>query len=195
MATTKKESSLHDKLNQIQTTLNAPKNLFNKFGNYAYRNLEGILAGVKPLLRETGCTLTIDDDIVEIGGRIYVKSTATIRYGDEFIYCNGFAREEETKKGMDASQITGAASSYARKYACNGLLAIDDTVDADGFNTHGRDEVKPTPPKQPTKPTTKAKLSDLSKVKESLKKDREATIALLNEKYELTQEQRKELGL
>lgn len=198
MATTKKENqSLQEKLNYIQTTLNAPKNLHNKFGNYYYRNLEGILAGVKPLLKETGCILTITDDIVLIGDRVYVKATASISYGDDSISVNGFAREEETKKGMDASQITGAASSYARKYAANGLFAIDDTVDADGFNTHGKDEVKPqatpqTPPKQPT--PSKPKLTDLTKVKDALTKDKEGTIKLL-EKYDLTPQQKKELGI
>lgn len=192
MSTTKKQS-IQEKLNFIQVNLNAPKNLFNKFGNYAYRNLEGILAGVKPLLKETGCTLTISDNIVEVGGRVYIKSTASLHFEDQVISVDGWAREEETKKGMDASQITGATSSYARKYAANGLFAIDDTVDADGFNTHGKDEVKPKVETQPTQ-QAKPKLTDLTKVKEAMKKDKEGTIRLL-EKYDLTPQQKKELGI
>jgi len=194
MATTKKtQETLEEKLNLIQTTLNAPKNLYNSFGKYSYRNLEGILAGVKPLLKETGCTFVLSDDMVDIGGRIYVRACATISYGGESIDAYGWAREEETKKGMDASQLTGSTSSYARKYAANGLFAIDDTVDADGYNTHGKDEVvKPnnSTTQTPKKPT----ISDLSKVKDALKKDRDATLKML-EKYDITEQQKKELGI
>lgn len=192
MSTTKKQS-IQDKLNFIQVNLNAPKNLFNKFGNYAYRNLEGILAGVKPLLKETGCTLTISDNIVEVGGRVYIKSTVSLHFEEQTISVDGWAREEETKKGMDSSQITGATSSYARKYAANGLFAIDDTVDADGFNTHGKNEVKSKSETQPI-PQSKPKLIDLTKVKQAIAKDREGTVKLL-EKYDLTPQQKKELGI
>jgi hypothetical protein len=191
---TKTKQSLQEKLNFIQVNLNAPKNLYNNFGKYSYRNTEGILAGVKPLLKETNCTLTISDTIIEVGGRVYVRATASLNHESESISVDGWAREEENKKGMDASQLTGATSSYARKYALNGLFAIDDTVDADGYNTHGKDEVvKPSTPKATT--PTKAKLTDLAKVKTALKNNREATIELLNTKYDLTQEQRKELGI
>lgn len=194
MATAKKtQETLEEKLNLIQTTLNAPKNLYNSFGKYSYRNLEGILAGVKPLLKDTGCTFVLSDDMVEVGGRIYVRSCASISYGGETIESYGWAREEESKKGMDASQLTGSTSSYARKYAANGLFAIDDTIDADGYNTHGKDEV--SKPNNSTAPTSKKPtISDLSKVKDALKKDREATLKML-EKYDITTEQRKELGI
>ena len=198
MAAAKKtEETLQEKLNFIQTTLNAPKNLYNSFGKYSYRNLEGILAGVKPLLKETGCTFILSDDIVDVGGRIYVRSCASISYGGECIEAYGWAREEESKKGMDSSQLTGSTSSYARKYAANGLFAIDDTIDADGYNTHGKDEVsKPT--HTSNKPTAsksnKPTISDLSKVKDALKKDREGTLKML-EKYDVTEQQKKELGI
>ena len=194
MATAKKtQETLEEKLNLIQTTLNAPKNLYNSFGKYSYRNLEGILAGVKPLLKDTGCTFVLSDDMVEVGGRIYVRSCASISYGGETIESYGWAREEESKKGMDASQLTGSTSSYARKYAANGLFAIDDTIDADGYNTHGKDEV--SKPNNSTAPThKKPTISDLSKVKDALKKDREATLKML-EKYDITEQQKKELGI
>ena len=119
----------------IQSELKAPKSQFNKFGGYKYRKAEDILEAVKPLLNKQKCTLTITDDIVMIGNRIYVKATATIKNEKgECETTNGWAREEETKKGMDGSQITGASSSYARKYALNGLFAIDDNADSDTTN-------------------------------------------------------------
>lgn len=119
----------------IQSKLKAPKSQFNKFGGYKYRKAEDILEAVKPLLNKQKCTLTITDDIVMVGNRIYVKATATIKNEKgEFETTTGWAREEETKKGMDGSQITGASSSYARKYALNGLFAIDDNADSDTTN-------------------------------------------------------------
>lgn len=119
----------------IQSELKAPKSQFNKFGGYKYRKAEDILEAAKPLLNKQKCTLTITDDIVMVGNRIYVKSTATIKNEKgEFETTTGWAREEETKKGMDGSQITGASSSYARKYALNGLFAIDDNADSDTTN-------------------------------------------------------------
>ena len=121
----------------IQSELKAPKNLFNKFGGYRYRNLEGILEALKPLLKEQKCQLTLEDDVVELGFRVYVKATATITNDKgESVSTSAYAREAETKKGMDDSQITGTASSYARKYACNGLFLIDDTKDADTDEYH-----------------------------------------------------------
>ena len=120
----------------IQSTLNAPKGQYNTFGKYKYRSCEDILGAVKPLLNKFGCTLTISDDVVMVGARIYIKSTATItNSAGEKEVTTAYAREEDQKKGMDASQVTGAASSYARKYALNGLFAIDDTKDADTLNT------------------------------------------------------------
>lgn len=119
----------------IQSELKAPKSQFNKFGGYKYRKAEDILEAVKPLLNKQKCTLTITDDIVMVGNRIYVKATATIKNEKgECETTTGWAREEETKKGMDGSQITGASSSYARKYALNGLFAIDDNADFDTTN-------------------------------------------------------------
>lgn len=126
----------------IQSELKAPKSQFNKFGGYKYRKAEDILEAVKPLLAKQKCTLTITDDVVLIGNRIYVKATATIKNEKgECETTTGWAREEETKKGMDGSQITGASSSYARKYALNGLFAIDDNADSDTTNTGQQDNV------------------------------------------------------
>ena len=119
----------------IQSELKAPKTQFNRFGGYKFRKAEDILEAVKPLLNKQKCTLVITDDIVMVGNRIYVKATATIKNEKgEFETSTGWAREEETKKGMDGSQITGASSSYARKYALNGLFAIDDNADSDTTN-------------------------------------------------------------
>jgi hypothetical protein len=119
-------------MNQIQKALKAPKGQFNSFGKYKYRSCEDIVEAVKPILAELGCHLILSDDVVLVGDRIYVKATATIYNGSEVIgQSTSFAREAADKKGMDDSQITGTASSYARKYALNGLLAIDDTKDAD----------------------------------------------------------------
>ena len=119
----------------IQSELKAPKSQFNKFGGYKYRKAEDILEAVKPLLNKQKCTLTITDDIVMVGNRIYVKATANIKNEKgECETTTGWAREEEQKKGMDGSQITGASSSYARKYALNGLFAIDDNADSDTTN-------------------------------------------------------------
>lgn len=118
----------------VQSQLKAPKSQWNDFGSYYYRNCEDILEAVKPLLKAEGLLLTITDDIVMIGDRFYVKATATLTDGEQSLPCQAFAREEASKKGMDGSQVTGTASSYARKYALNGLLAIDDTKDADTLN-------------------------------------------------------------
>jgi hypothetical protein len=135
MAKAKQGQALSDKLNHIQVTLNAPKNLYNSFGKYKYRNLEGIFEGLKPLLKETGCAVTVSDEIVCVNEMNYIKATATLSNGsDDSISVTGWAREAVSKKGMDDSQITGATSSYARKYAMNGLFAIDDVADADGMD-------------------------------------------------------------
>lgn len=121
----------------IQSNLKAPKNQWNDFGKYSYRNAENILEAVKPLLSEKGCTLTISDEIVQFGDRVYVKATATIKNSSgETESATAFAREPLSKKGQDESQVTGSASSYARKYALNGLFAIDDNKDADELNVN-----------------------------------------------------------
>ena len=127
-------------LADIQAAVKAPKGNFNSFGKYKYRSAEDIVEAVKPVINPLGFWLVLTDEIVEIGGRIYVKSTATLSNGSLHYATQAFAREEEVKKGMDGSQVTGAASSYARKYALNGLFAIDDTKDADAINEH-RDEI------------------------------------------------------
>ena len=126
-------SSLKEKLLAIQTELKAPKGQYNNFGKYKYRSCEDILEAVKPLLAENKVVLTITDEVVDIGSRIYVRACATISdvESDEHFTNVAWAREDEAKKGMDGSQITGTASSYARKYCLNGLFLIDDTKDAD----------------------------------------------------------------
>ena len=122
---------LTQRVGDIQHKLKAPKGQYNSFGKYNYRSCEDILEGVKPLLKEHNLALLIDDEIVQIGERYYVKATAKITDGREFVSATAYAREPDIKKGMDESQITGATSSYARKYALNALLCIDDTKDAD----------------------------------------------------------------
>lgn len=125
-----------EKIVAIQSELKAPKGQYNSFGKYNYRSCEDILEGVKPLLAKHGLVLTIQDSIDLIGDRFYVKATATITDGKEQLSTSAYARESLDKKGMDASQVTGATSSYARKYALNGLLAIDDTKDADTMDNN-----------------------------------------------------------
>ena len=120
-----------ESLIKIQSELVAPKDLYNKFGNYNYRSAESILEAVKPLLSKYGAELTISDDVVLVGDRAYVKATVSITDGKETRTVTAFAREPSEKKGMDSSQITGATSSYARKYALNGLFLIDDNKDSD----------------------------------------------------------------
>ena len=153
----KKEKTIYEKLLAVQNELKAPKDKRNNFGGYNFRSCEGILEAVKPLLQEQGLLLTIKDEVVNIGDRYYVRATALL----DDISSNGeiaitaLAREEEAKKGMDASQITGTASSYARKYALNGLFLIDDTKDTDTDEIHrttqknGQKTNVATPPNQP----------------------------------------------
>lgn len=145
--------NIYEKLLTVQTKLKAPKSQYNAFGKYNYRNCEDILEAVKPLCAEVKAVVRLSDNIVMVGERYYVEATA------HFIDCENenaeitvcaYAREEETKKGMDGSQVTGASSSYARKYALNGLFDIDDTKDSDTTNTHGKESEKPAAKKQPT---------------------------------------------
>ncbi|MBQ9601170.1 MAG: ERF family protein [Neisseriaceae bacterium] len=133
-----------EKLNKIQTELNAPKDAYNSFGKYKYRSAESILQAVKPLLAKQGLILTISDSVIQIAERIYIQATAKITDGKESVETTALAREPLLKKGMDDSQITGATSSYARKYALCGLLAIDDNKDADALNRHEDEEEKIT---------------------------------------------------
>ncbi|NDV93505.1 single-stranded DNA-binding protein [Dysgonomonas sp. 521] len=128
-----------EELIKIQSRLKAPKNQLNKFGNYNYRSCEDILEAVKPLLEEMQCTLVLSDEVKDVGGRVYIEATAilTNEKGKSAIV-KAYAREEETKKGMDAAQITGSASSYARKYALNGLFCIDDSKEIDSEKHENR---------------------------------------------------------
>lgn len=128
---------------KIQTELKAPKTQFNKFGGYQYRSCEDIVEALKPLQEKYKCVVLLNDELVIIGDRYYIRATATIinEKGDK-ISVSALAREPENKKGMDESQITGSSSSYARKYALNGLFAIDDTKDADATNTHDKEPSK-----------------------------------------------------
>lgn len=132
-----------DKLLFVQQKLIAPKSQFNNFGKYAYRSAEDILIAVKPLLNEIGAVITIKDEVLQVGERYYVKATAffqDISLGNG-ISVSAYAREDDEQKGMVGAQLTGSTSSYARKYALNGLLLIDDNKDADATNTHGKGEV------------------------------------------------------
>lgn len=131
-----------NRLIEIQQRLKAPKGQFNSFGNYKYRSCEDIMEAVKPILQDLNLSLVINDELQNIGERYYIKATVSLydKDGHKIVSTSAFAREEETKKGMDGSQITGASSSYARKYALNGLFAIDDTKDSDFTNKHGKEE-------------------------------------------------------
>ena len=139
--------NIYEKLLKAQVELKAPKGQYNSFGKYKYRSCEDILEALKPVLDKLKLTLFIKDDVIEVNTRNYVKATiilVNIEKPDEIIETSALAREEEIKKGMDGSQITGASSSYARKYALNGMFMIDDTKDSDSTNTHGKDETKKT---------------------------------------------------
>jgi hypothetical protein len=150
---------------QIQQELKAPKGQTNSFGKYKYRSAEDIIEAAKPICHKYGFVLLLSDEIVQKGDRIYVRATASLfkdADGKHTIHeVDGWAREEEVKKGMDASQITGAASSYARKYALNGLFAIDDTKDSDATNDHKDD--KPVPQKKDI--TEPAMMNDVTMLK------------------------------
>ena len=140
---------IYNELSRIQQELKAPKNLYNSFGKYKYRNAEGILESVKPMLN--GLALIINDEPVMVGDRYYIKATVTLTDGEESVSAMAYAREDEIKKGMDGCQITGACSSYARKYALNALLMIDDSKDSDDDslspkNPNNQQEDNPNPP-------------------------------------------------
>lgn len=138
--------TLLQKLQAVQFAMKAPKNLYNSFGKYNYRNAESILEAFKPYGKEYGLALIVSDEVVEIGGRVYVKASAMlydVNDGAQHIENTAYARESDEKKGMDASQITGTASSYARKYALNGLFLLDDTKDADSDEYHRQTTEQP----------------------------------------------------
>lgn len=145
-------TTLQQKLIEIQAELKAPKSQYNKFGGYNYRNCEDILEAVKPLCAKHEIVPLLSDEIVMIGDRFYIKATAKVTDGKDEIATTAFARESKDKKGMDESQITGSASSYARKYALNGLFCIDDTKDADFMdNSQSNKQQQPKPQQQPPK--------------------------------------------
>lgn len=154
--------NLLSKLQKIQREMKAPKNLYNKFGNYSYRNAEGILESFKPYGEKYKVALTVSDDVVVVGDRYYIKATATLfdTESDSTISNSAFARESFDKKGQDDSQITGTASSYARKYALNGLFLLDDTKDADTDEFHEETKKKAE--------TVKEKKATAEQVKEIL---------------------------
>ena len=155
----KKPLKFKEKLMAIQTRIKAPKDLYNKFGEYYYRNAESILEAVKPYLTEYNLYLTINDEIVQIGERFYVKATVELgdNVTDEHIHVTAYARETLERPKMDASQISGSASSYARKYALNGLFLLDDTKDADTNEFHQQTEQ----PKKTSEKEVKAELKQL----------------------------------
>lgn len=133
------------RLLEIQQKLKAPKDQYNSYGEYNFRSAEGILEAVKPLLKETKMVLIISDDLIQLGDRYYIKAIATLydaETGKEIHHCTAAAREAEIKKGMDSAQITGSTSSYARKYALNGLFCIDDVKDPDTINKHDKEETQ-----------------------------------------------------
>ena len=143
--------SVYEKLMNVQAELKAPKGQYNSFGKYNFRSCEDILEAVKPLLKANKLSLNISDEIILIGDRFYIKATATVTdvESEDKTSSSALAREDETKKGMDLAQVTGSVSSYARKYALNGLFCIDDNKDSDSTNTHGKEGKKAD--KQPNK--------------------------------------------
>ena len=153
--TNEKELSLQESLVAIQSKLKAPKNQYNNFGKYKYRSAEDILEAVKPLLAEHNVVLNMSDRIELIGTRYYLVSTAKVIKGEEEIVSEGRAREDESKKGMDGAQVTGTSSSYARKYALNGLFCIDDTKDADNDEYAKQQQAPKRAAKQAPKPAAK----------------------------------------
>ena len=199
------KKTLIEKISNIQKELKAPKSQYNSFGKYNYRSCEDIVESVKPLLSKQGLALFIKDEMVFVGERYYIQATATITDGENEVHSTAYAREPLEKKGMDESQITGTASSYARKYALNGLFAIDDTKDADSLNTSKDYTEKthnaPNRAKNTPNSTISAKPLDLLKDYENaLPSDKMASFHnWLREKYgtmiitELTEEQANEV--
>lgn len=188
--------NIYEKLLKAQVELKAPKGQYNSFGKYKYRSCEDILEALKPVLDKLKLTLFIEDDVIEINTRNYVKATITlvnIEKPDEMIVVSALAREEETKKGMDGSQITGASSSYARKYALNGMFMIDDTKDSDSTNTHEKVETKTDEEKKQAFLNSKEGM--IERLKESLSSDKLSKVLSaynVNELWEMTTEQLKE---
>lgn len=185
--------NIYEKLLNIQTELKAPKNQYSDFGKYHYRSCEDILEGLKPLLVKYKATIVIEDEIVQIGDRYYIKATAKLldwsNEGNfDYIQTTAYAREDENKAKMDLSQMTGSASSYARKYALNGLFAIDDTKDNDAQPKQDEAPGKPpAPPKPPTAPKvemiTKTQQNEIFKLAGEKNYTPEAMVSYLKNTY------------
>jgi len=181
--------NFYQRLIRVQQELKAPKNMYNSFGKYNYRNLESILEAAKPILAKYDLFFFITDETIEVGGYLFKDSKATIVYYDEelnkefSVEVRAQAGENPDKKGMDPSQASGSASSYARKYACNGLFLIDDVKDADATNTHGKETTS-------SAPVTKARLPKsgdaFNKVKSYLSKG--GSLDEVKKKYQITKE-------
>ena len=169
----------------IQSELKAPKNQRNNFGNYQYRSAEDILEALKPLLKAHNCYLTLSDELVNIGDRYYIKATATIYSENQQVSVTAYAREEESKKGMDGSQISGASSSYSRKYSLNGLFLIDDTKDSDATNTHDKETTQAVVEKK--KPVLLLNTENFGNCRKAYLKDK-SNLAKICEKYEVSNE-------
>ncbi|MDR9419477.1 ERF family protein [Gracilimonas sp.] len=180
------ELTFNQKIIAIQSELKAPKNQFNNFGKYKYRSCEDILEGVKPLLSEYGLLQRISDDIVQVRDRYYIKAIVTVLDGKNEMQVSAFAREPENKKGMDHSQITGTASSYARKYALNGMWLIDDTKDAD------TDEHEKQKTKKKSKPVLNDESEKWEKAVHSVAKG-ESNIEAIQKHYTLSEKDKEKL--
>lgn len=186
--------NIYEKLLKAQVELKAPKGQYNSFGKYKYRSCEDILEALKPVLNKFKLTLFIKDDVIEVNTRNYVKATITLvntEKPDEIIETSALAREEETKKGMDGSQITGASSSYARKYALNGMFMIDDTKDSDSTNTHGKDKTE----QEKVQDFLNSRDGMIEKLKENLSSDKLEKVLKaykVEEIWQMTDEQLKE---
>ncbi len=183
-----------EELVEIQRHLKAPKNQRNNFGKYNYRSCEDILEAVKPLANKLNCSVLLSDRIVLVGDRIYVEATATLfKDSENIVESTALAREPLSQKGMNEAQITGSASSYARKYALNGLFAIDDTKDSD-TDEYTKQTTKSSA-KTVSKPKAKGRISDLSKVEVFLKKDRNGALKALMDNYSISKDEVKVLKL
>lgn len=173
--------NIYEKLTEVQNELKAPKSKYNSFGKYNYRSCEDILEAVKPILKAKRLAMTVKDDVFNIGDRFYIMATVTVFdcESDEKVTTTAYAREDADKKGMDGSQITGSSSSYARKYALNGMFAIDDTKDADSWNNHDKDR---TVEKKEAERATEEQVAKLR----SLYKGKEDKLTELLDKYGIT---------
>ena len=173
--------NIYEKLTEVQNELKAPKSKYNSFGKYNYRSCEDILEAVKPILKAKRLAMTVKDDVFNIGDRFYIMATVTVFdcESEEKVTTTAYAREDTDKKGMDGSQITGSSSSYARKYALNGMFAIDDTKDADSWNTHDKDR---TVEKKEAERATEEQVAKLR----SLYKGKEDKLTELLDKYDIT---------